>query len=222
MDTLGFVRVGTDTSPRGSRLLSIGSSVADELPSGRRSSRADELPSFQSPVNRRPHCPRRRRRSRGPRDRGVQLGGPLAALRPDSYECSLACLMYDVLRRGVYQCECIPTHSLKAPSMTSLSVGCVCVVKARSLTVVPAALAFAHSWMRSAACSPVWNGHGRDAAAALMRPHRRRRGGIAASRRRHRRDLEVRKRSETDAESAPKSVKNSISVSVFCAEQTLS
>mmetsp|Transcript_33309 Transcript_33309/g.68773 ORF Transcript_33309/g.68773 Transcript_33309/m.68773 type:complete len:247 (+) Transcript_33309:285-1025(+) len=49
----------------------------------------------------------------------------------------------------------MPTAPLKVSSMTSESVGCVCTIIASSLTVVPAAIALAHSWMRSEAWMPM-------------------------------------------------------------------
>mmetsp|Transcript_63053 Transcript_63053/g.150420 ORF Transcript_63053/g.150420 Transcript_63053/m.150420 type:complete len:247 (+) Transcript_63053:365-1105(+) len=49
----------------------------------------------------------------------------------------------------------MPTAPLKVSSSTSQSVGCVCTIMESSLTVVPAAMALEHSWIRSEACSPM-------------------------------------------------------------------
>mmetsp|Transcript_72142 Transcript_72142/g.192842 ORF Transcript_72142/g.192842 Transcript_72142/m.192842 type:complete len:210 (-) Transcript_72142:1042-1671(-) len=49
----------------------------------------------------------------------------------------------------------MPTAPLKASSSTSQRVGCVCTIIDSCLTVVPAATALAHSWMRSEAWMPM-------------------------------------------------------------------
>mmetsp|Transcript_12011 Transcript_12011/g.27510 ORF Transcript_12011/g.27510 Transcript_12011/m.27510 type:complete len:248 (-) Transcript_12011:804-1547(-) len=49
----------------------------------------------------------------------------------------------------------MPTAPLNASSSTSQSVGWVCTIMLSSCTVVPAATAFEHSWMRSAAWIPM-------------------------------------------------------------------
>mmetsp|Transcript_23659 Transcript_23659/g.52585 ORF Transcript_23659/g.52585 Transcript_23659/m.52585 type:complete len:286 (+) Transcript_23659:171-1028(+) len=49
----------------------------------------------------------------------------------------------------------MPTAPLNAESSTSLSVGCVCTIMAISRTVVPPAIALAHSWIKSAAWMPI-------------------------------------------------------------------
>mmetsp|Transcript_11312 Transcript_11312/g.42239 ORF Transcript_11312/g.42239 Transcript_11312/m.42239 type:complete len:246 (-) Transcript_11312:856-1593(-) len=49
----------------------------------------------------------------------------------------------------------MPTAPFIASSTTSESVGCVCTIMLISRTVVPAATALEHSWMRSAAFKPM-------------------------------------------------------------------
>mmetsp|Transcript_29313 Transcript_29313/g.94488 ORF Transcript_29313/g.94488 Transcript_29313/m.94488 type:complete len:271 (+) Transcript_29313:546-1358(+) len=56
---------------------------------------------------------------------------------------------------GRSQCAARPRPALKASSSTSHSVGCVWTVMASSGSVVPCWIAFAHSWMRSAAWIPM-------------------------------------------------------------------